>query len=108
MSDGARLQAVQAESGIQYLLEGRPVKQHDPLELRLINGQWLLGRLHWPKDLSAWPQLEIPLGGVWEQRDSSGFRHGPWAWPAAYLQLHGDCIVRWPEHLPPNFAHDAE
>jgi hypothetical protein len=108
MSDGTRLQTVQAESGVQYLLEGRPVEPRDPLELRLVNGKWLLGRFYRPTDVSAWPQLEIALGGAWEQRDSSGLRHAPWSWPAAYVQLHGDCIVRRPEHLPPSFAYETE
>jgi hypothetical protein len=50
--------------------------------------------------------LEVPLGGVWEKRDRDGFRPLVQSWPTAYLQLHADCILRWPTQLPESFEYE--
>jgi hypothetical protein len=99
MSNGGRLGHRQSAEGDVYVLEDRVVRQGDELELRLLGDHWLSGTVYGqgtshgdPVAKPLWPMLEIALGGAWEQHS----HHPKQGWPHAFLQLHQDCILRWP------------
>lgn len=88
--EGARLELRGAEGQRVHVLQNRPLRRGDEIELLLSDGYWLRGHYDWSGIEARWPGLRIELGGP---RRSDSDREHP---PAAVMALHPDALVRWP------------
>jgi hypothetical protein len=84
-----RLELRKQGEGVRHELDGKPVEQNTPLELRLRGNLWILGRYQWSGASARWPGLRVELGGTWEKGN-------PELAPAAVMALHPDAELRWP------------
>ena len=88
--DGDHLELHGAAGQREHVLQNRPLRRGDVIEVLLSNGYWLRGQYDWSGNEARWAGLRIELGGPPPRRSD---------WqppPAGVIALHPDAIARWP------------
>ena len=97
VSPRAMSQLVLSPDGKHHLLDGRPLKLGDTVELKLSGGRWLRCRYRWNGEAESQPVFSFLLGGAWERRLLRG-KAALESAPEAVLRLElEDAEFRWPE-----------